>query len=78
MPNILEEISREDEEKQNKLVRRAIAKQDVLKIRPPRLGKHKYELKSVFTFLFLSLALTNAHSDQFMFIVLRIGFRLFD
>uniref|UniRef100_A0A1J3FVA9 Ribosome biogenesis protein NOP53 n=1 Tax=Noccaea caerulescens TaxID=107243 RepID=A0A1J3FVA9_NOCCA len=47
LPNILEEISREDEEKQNKLVRRAIAKQDVLKIRPPRLGKHKFEAPPV-------------------------------
>ncbi|CAN8317570.1 unnamed protein product [Cochlearia groenlandica] len=43
LPNILKEIAREDEEKQNKHMRRTIAKQEVLKIRPPRLGKHKFE-----------------------------------
>ncbi|ESQ52753.1 hypothetical protein EUTSA_v10016839mg [Eutrema salsugineum] len=47
LPNILEEIAREDEEKQNKLLRRTIAKQEVLKIRPPRLGKHKFEAPPV-------------------------------
>jgi len=49
LPNILEEIAKEDEDKQNKHLRRVIAKQEVLKIRPPRLGKYKYETKSFFT-----------------------------
>ncbi|CAN8284772.1 unnamed protein product [Cochlearia groenlandica] len=47
LPNILQEIAREDEDKQNKHLRRTIAKQEVLKIRPPRLGKHKYEAPPV-------------------------------
>ncbi|KFK29815.1 hypothetical protein AALP_AA7G182500 [Arabis alpina] len=47
LPKILKEIRREDKEKDNKRQRRTIAKQDVLKIRPPRLGKHKYEAPPV-------------------------------
>ncbi|CAH2058622.1 unnamed protein product [Thlaspi arvense] len=47
LPNILEEIAKEDEEKMNKRIRRTIAKHDVLKIRPPRLGKHKFEAAPV-------------------------------
>ncbi|VVB02895.1 unnamed protein product [Arabis nemorensis] len=47
LPKILKEIAREDKEKKNKHLRRTIAKQDVLKIRPPRLGKHKYEAPPV-------------------------------
>lgn len=58
LPKILKEIAREDKEKKNKHLRRTIAKQDVLKIRPPRLGKHKYDI-------FLQyLSLTIAHSYQ--------------
>ena len=41
LPKILKEIAKDDKEKQNKLIRRKIAKEEVLKIRPPRLGKHK-------------------------------------
>ncbi|AEC09827.1 unnamed protein product [Arabidopsis thaliana] len=47
LPNILEEIAKEDEDKQNKHLRRVIAKQEVLKIRPPRLGKYKFEAPPV-------------------------------
>ncbi|KAF5740701.1 hypothetical protein HS088_TW11G00778 [Tripterygium wilfordii] len=42
LPHILQEIAREDEEKHKRKVRRVIAKQERLKARPPRLGKHKY------------------------------------
>ncbi|KAF8104687.1 hypothetical protein N665_0170s0060 [Sinapis alba] len=47
LPNILKEIAKEDKEKQNKLIRRTIAKEEVRKIRPPRLGKHKFEAPPV-------------------------------
>ncbi|CAH8313304.1 unnamed protein product [Eruca vesicaria subsp. sativa] len=47
LPNILKEIAKEDKEKQNKLIRKTIAKEEVLKIRPPRLGKHKFEAPPV-------------------------------
>lgn len=80
LPNILEEIAREDEDKQNKHLRRVIAKEEVLKIRPPRLGKYKYETKSFFTpihFCYI-FSLTSSHSDKIIFIVLKIGFRKID
>ena len=38
----MEEIAKEDEEKQIRHMRRVVAKQEKLKARPPRLGKHKY------------------------------------
>ncbi|CAG7873652.1 unnamed protein product, partial [Brassica rapa] len=47
LPKILKEIAKDDKEKQNKLIRKKIAKEEVLKIRPPRLGKHKYEAPPV-------------------------------
>ncbi|CDY23909.1 BnaC04g01280D [Brassica napus] len=47
LPKILKEIAKDDKEKQNKLIRRKIAKEEVLKIRPPRLGKHKFEAPPV-------------------------------
>ncbi|KAJ0258244.1 Ribosome biogenesis protein NOP53 [Hirschfeldia incana] len=47
LPKILKEIAKEDKEKHNKLVRRKVAKEEVLKIRPPRLGKHKFEAPPV-------------------------------
>ncbi|KAG2290577.1 hypothetical protein Bca4012_034930 [Brassica carinata] len=47
LPKILKEIAKEDKEKQNKLIRRKVAKEEVLKIRPPRLGKHKFEAPPV-------------------------------
>ncbi|XP_059666819.1 ribosome biogenesis protein NOP53-like [Cornus florida] len=43
LPDIIQEIAREDEEKQRKHLRRIVAKQEGLKSRPPRLGKHKFE-----------------------------------
>ncbi|CAL5404705.1 unnamed protein product [Camellia sinensis] len=43
LPDIIQEIAKEDEEKQKRHLRRAVAKQERLKSRPPRLGKHKYE-----------------------------------
>ncbi|XP_019058225.1 PREDICTED: uncharacterized protein At2g40430-like [Tarenaya hassleriana] len=43
LPSILQEIANEDEEKQKRHLRRVIAKLEILKTRPPRLGKHKFE-----------------------------------
>ncbi|KAH9767375.1 Ribosome biogenesis protein NOP53 [Citrus sinensis] len=43
LPNIIEEITKEDEEKQKRHIRRVVAMQERLKVRPPRLGKHKFE-----------------------------------
>ena len=41
LPKIIKEIAEDDKEKLNKKIRQTIAKEEVLKIRPPRLGKHK-------------------------------------
>ncbi|GAV62466.1 Nop53 domain-containing protein [Cephalotus follicularis] len=43
LSDILEEIAKEEEEKHKKHIRRVVAKQDRLKARPPRLGKHKFQ-----------------------------------
>ncbi|GLT28738.1 hypothetical protein SLA2020_036470 [Shorea laevis] len=43
IPDILQEIAKEDEEKQNRHLRRITAKQERLKICPPRLGKYKFK-----------------------------------
>lgn len=43
IPDILQEIAEEDEEKQKRHLRRMIAKEDRLKSGPPRLGKRKFE-----------------------------------
>ncbi|KAK8623443.1 hypothetical protein V6N13_118328 [Hibiscus sabdariffa] len=43
LPDILQEIAKEDEEKQKKHLRKAIAKQERLKACPPRLGKYKFQ-----------------------------------
>ncbi|XP_073008697.1 ribosome biogenesis protein NOP53 [Typha latifolia] len=43
LPDIMEEIAKEDEEKQRRHCRRVIARQERLKSAPPRLGKHKFE-----------------------------------
>ncbi|KAI4306519.1 hypothetical protein L6164_029790 [Bauhinia variegata] len=43
IPDIIQEIEKEDEEKQKRHLRRLVAKQEMLKSRPPRLGKHKFE-----------------------------------
>lgn len=42
IPDILQEIAKEDEEKDNRRIRRVVARQERLKVRPPRLGKYKY------------------------------------
>lgn len=42
LPDIIQEIAKEDEERENRRIRRTIAKQERLKSCPPRLGKHKY------------------------------------
>lgn len=42
LPDIIQEIAKEDEEKQKRHLRKVVAKQERLKARPPRLGKHKY------------------------------------
>ncbi|XP_027331695.1 ribosome biogenesis protein NOP53 isoform X2 [Abrus precatorius] len=43
IPEIIEEIEQEDEEKKRRHLRRQVAKQEMLKTRPPRLGKYKFE-----------------------------------
>ncbi|KAI5670414.1 hypothetical protein M9H77_10778 [Catharanthus roseus] len=43
LPDIMQQIAKEDEEKQKRHLRRAVAKQERLKARPPRLGRHKFE-----------------------------------
>ncbi|XP_009385030.2 ribosome biogenesis protein NOP53 isoform X2 [Musa acuminata AAA Group] len=43
LPDIMEEIAKEDEEKHRRHMRRAVARQERLKSAPPRLGKHKFE-----------------------------------
>ncbi|XP_050210836.1 ribosome biogenesis protein NOP53 [Mercurialis annua] len=42
LPAILKEIAKEDAEKDKRHLRRMVAKQERLKTRPPRLGKHKF------------------------------------
>ncbi|KAE9451565.1 hypothetical protein C3L33_16555, partial [Rhododendron williamsianum] len=43
LPDIIQEIANDDEEKQRRHLRRLVAKQERLKSRPPRLGRHKFE-----------------------------------
>ncbi|OAY46372.1 ribosome biogenesis protein NOP53 [Manihot esculenta] len=43
LPDIIKEIAKEDEEKHKRHIRRIVAKEERLKARPPRLGKHKFE-----------------------------------
>ncbi|TKY56513.1 P60 protein [Spatholobus suberectus] len=43
LPEIIQEIEQEDEKKKKRHLRRQVAKQEMLKTRPPRLGKHKFE-----------------------------------
>lgn len=43
LPDILQEIAKEDEEKQKRHLRRVVAKKEKSKSCPPRLGKHKFE-----------------------------------
>ncbi|CAI9091816.1 OLC1v1026932C1 [Oldenlandia corymbosa var. corymbosa] len=43
IPDILAEIEEEDAEKDKKHLRRVVAKQEMLKARPPRMGKYKFE-----------------------------------
>ncbi|KAB5544422.1 hypothetical protein DKX38_012534 [Salix brachista] len=43
LPDIIQEIAKEDEEKLKRNIRRIVSKQERLKARPPRLGRHKFE-----------------------------------
>ncbi|KVI09997.1 ribosome biogenesis protein NOP53 [Cynara cardunculus var. scolymus] len=43
LPDIIDEIAKEDEEKSKRHTRRVIAKQERLKSHPPRLGRRKFE-----------------------------------
>ncbi|PUZ63998.1 hypothetical protein GQ55_3G109600 [Panicum hallii var. hallii] len=43
LPNIIDEIAKEDEEKEKRRIRRTVVKQERLKSGPPRLGRHKFE-----------------------------------
>ncbi|KAL2549842.1 Uncharacterized protein Fot_11372 [Forsythia ovata] len=42
LPDILQEIAKDDEEKHKRHLRRIVAKKERLKACPPRLGKHKF------------------------------------
>lgn len=42
LPDIIQEIAKEDEDKHKRHLRRVVSKQERLKSRPPRFGKHKY------------------------------------
>ncbi|KAK4835281.1 hypothetical protein QYF36_007803 [Acer negundo] len=44
LPDIIQEIAKEDEENKKRHMRRLVAKQERLKVRPPRLGRHKYDV----------------------------------
>ncbi|KAK6932941.1 Ribosome biogenesis protein Nop53/GLTSCR2 [Dillenia turbinata] len=43
VPKILQEIAKEEKEKERRRMRRLVAKQERLKTAPPRLGKYKFE-----------------------------------
>ncbi|CAK9160605.1 unnamed protein product [Ilex paraguariensis] len=43
LPDIVQEIAKEDDEKHKRHLRRIVAKQERLRSRPPRLGKHKFQ-----------------------------------
>ncbi|XP_050385877.1 ribosome biogenesis protein NOP53 [Argentina anserina] len=43
LPDIIQEIAKEDEEKQKRHLRHVVAKKEKSKSCPPRLGKHKFE-----------------------------------
>ncbi|XP_062230728.1 ribosome biogenesis protein NOP53 [Phragmites australis] len=43
LPNIIDEIAKEDDEKLKKRIRRTVTKEERLKSGPPRLGRHKFE-----------------------------------
>lgn len=45
LPNIIDEIAKEDEEKEKRRLRRTVVKEERLKSGPPRLGRHKYNSK---------------------------------
>jgi nucleolar protein 53 len=46
LPNIIDEIAKEDEEKEKRRIRRNVTKEERLQSGPPRLGKHKYISKT--------------------------------
>ncbi|KAJ1261579.1 hypothetical protein BS78_09G040900 [Paspalum vaginatum] len=43
LPNILDEMVKEDEEKEKRRIRRNVLKEERVKSGPPRLGRHKFE-----------------------------------
>ncbi|KAK3003175.1 hypothetical protein RJ639_018073 [Escallonia herrerae] len=43
LPDIIQEIEKEDEEKHKRHLRRVVAKEERQKSRPPRFGRHKFE-----------------------------------
>jgi hypothetical protein len=45
LPNIIDEIAKEDEEKEKRRIRRTVIKEERLKSGPPRLGRYKYSSK---------------------------------
>jgi nucleolar protein 53 len=46
LPNIIEEIAKEDVEKEKRRIRQNVTKEERLQSGPPRLGKHKYISKT--------------------------------
>lgn len=59
LPDIIKEIAKEDEEKHKRHIRRIVAKEERLKARPPRLGKHKYACSCCCLLTSFLLAQTN-------------------
>ncbi|KAG0516914.1 hypothetical protein BDA96_09G043200 [Sorghum bicolor] len=43
LPNIMNEIAKEDKEKEKRRIRRTVVKEERRKLGPPRLGRHKFE-----------------------------------
>lgn len=43
LPNIMDEIAKEDKEKEKRRIRRTVVKEERRKSGPPRLGRHKFE-----------------------------------
>ena len=42
LPNIVDEIAKEDKEKEKRRIRQTVVKEERRKSGPPRLGRHKY------------------------------------
>lgn len=68
--DIMQEIAKEEEEKQKRHLRRVVAKQERLKQRPPRLGKHKYDAICLFSFQAHSFSIILVQESWFFYFIL--------